>query len=552
MENNSSLTKSKSVANLKNNQVSPNTNGMQKLNKKLSNLNLQESKAGNRSSLSHKFSQFFSSVSGKFNANNSPPQPQRKQQISLPFNTRHITHVGYDNETGEFLGLPQEWKQILKTSGITQTEQAAHPQAVIDVMEFYNQGQKDGKWDRFEDSNNNNNNNEKKFNTGKLSLTRQELRDSLREEKNQPRKSDASTLAPSTNSQVSIAHSDPTSQSLPMESSLTPRNEIDHLDNITHDSLGEIPPKPMPRPSTQRRSSIHDVMERLKLFCHYQDPYKVYEGHRKIGQGASGGVFIAYHTKEPDNPLALKQINILQQPKKELIVNEISVMKSAKHPNIVNFIDGYLWKGDLWVVMEYMEGGSLTEVVTNTIITESQIATISQEVLKGLDHLHSHSIIHRDIKSDNILLSFNGDVKITDFGFCAQLNEDENRRVTMVGTPYWMAPEIVTRKEYGPKVDIWSLGIMIIEMIEGEPPYLKENPLRALYLIATIGTPKLEEPENLSNSLKQFLNWCLEVEPAERPNTKELLQHPFLKKAVLTKELGPLIIDSKERALAEE
>nr|GFD49471.1 serine/threonine-protein kinase pakA-like [Tanacetum cinerariifolium] len=122
----------------------------------------------------------------------------------------------------------------------------------------------------------------------------------------------------------------------------------------------------------------------------------------KIGQGASGGVYMAYENGS-NKCVAIKQMNLEQQPKKDLIINEILVMKDSKHKNIVNFMDSFLTRGDLWVVMEYMEGGSLTDVVTFNIMSEGQIAAVCREVLHGLQHLHSKGVIHRDIKSDNIL-----------------------------------------------------------------------------------------------------------------------------------------------------
>ncbi|OZJ05633.1 hypothetical protein BZG36_01520 [Bifiguratus adelaidae] len=303
------------------------------------------------------------------------------------------------------------------------------------------------------------------------------------------------------------------------------------------------------RREKEKRNAVKDaeILERLQKICSTGDPNRYYKDMVKIGQGASGGVFTS-HQIRTNSLVAIKQMNLEQQAKKDLIINEILVMKESKHKNIVNYIDSYLWHGDLWVVMEYMEGGSLTDVVTANIMTEGQIAAVCRETLEGLVHLHSKGVIHRDIKSDNVLLSLTGEIKLTDFGYCAQLNETNGKRTTMVGTPYWMAPEVVTRREYGPRIDIWSLGIMAIEMIEGEPPYLNENPLRALYLIATNGTPALQNPDALSPVFRDFLVQCLEVDAERRPGAKEMLRHPFLKKSDPLITLAPLIRAARESA----
>ncbi|EAS30748.3 STE/STE20/PAKA protein kinase [Coccidioides immitis RS] len=325
--------------------------------------------------------------------------------------------------------------------------------------------------------------------------------------------------------------------------------------------------KAEPRHKDVRMSTMSEseVMERLKQVVSKDNPSESYSKQRKIGQGASGSVYVAriketatspiarelYRTHGPRAQVAIKQMDLKSQPRKELIVNEIIVMKDSQHPNIVNFLDSFLQEqnNELWVVMEYMEGGPLTDVIENNhVIQEDQIATICYETCKGLAHLHSQSIIHRDIKSDNVLLDRVGNVKITDFGFCAKLTESKSKRATMVGTPYWMAPEVVKQKEYGPRVDIWSLGIMAIEMIESEPPYLNEEPLKALYLIATNGTPRLKKPEKLSKELKSFLSVCLCVDVRSRASSDELLQHEFLRNGCSLASLAELLRWKKNTA----
>ncbi|KAL6832631.1 PAK kinase [Trichoderma camerunense] len=311
-------------------------------------------------------------------------------------------------------------------------------------------------------------------------------------------------------------------------------------------------PEPAPKQTPAERKqdvrmstmSENEVMAKLKEAVSKEDPNLSYSKQKKIGQGASGSVYVAkikdtavgvarefLRQQGPRAQVAIKQMDLAHQPRKELIVNEIMVMKDNRHKNIVNFLDAFLRNNnaELWVVMEFMEGGALTDVIDNNpSISEEQISTICHETCRGLQHLHAQSIIHRDIKSDNVLLDARGNVKITDFGFCAKLTEAKSKRATMVGTPYWMAPEVVKQKEYGPKVDIWSLGIMAIEMIESEPPYLNEEPLKALYLIATNGTPRLKKPEKLSKELKAFLSVCLCVDVKSRASADELLAHDFL------------------------
>ena len=521
-----------------------------------------------------------------------------KPNISYPTKFTHVVHVGFDDDTGEFTGLPEAWTRLLVASNISKEMQKKNPQAVLDVLNYYEHSSKRQMEDKYMTQTPSTDPSPRpsySVSTHALSSPSSHLPCPPLLPAPQP-------LLPSPSQQEAGAPTGATrltgSSSTPSVFSSTPEQddtEDDHepppppiatrpektksiytkpIDEDEDDTPSlKIPPtvneneltgqqpavksnnnnvnnnhKPASneRPK-KKKMSDEEILSRLRQIVTVGDPNRKYTKMEKIGQGASGTVFTAIETAT-GMEVAIKQMNLQAQPKKELIINEIIVMKENKHPNVVNFLDAYLVSEELWVTMEYLPGGSLTDVVTETCMDEGQIAAVCREVLQALDFLHKSNVIHRDIKSDNILLGMEGEVKLTDFGFCAQISSEQNKRTTMVGTPYWMAPEVVTRKHYGPKVDVWSLGIMAIEMIEGEPPYLNENPLRALYLIATNGKPEIKDRDKLSHIFQDFLDRCLEVDVDKRPTAHEMLRHPFLKLSKPLITLNPLILASKEAA----
>jgi len=251
----------------------------------------------------------------------------------------------------------------------------------------------------------------------------------------------------------------------------------------------------------------------------------------KVGEGAVGNVYLAQHNITSNN-VAVKEMEITEKNVKLLTI-EIAILKSSDHPNIIKYYDSFLLsKRKLWLIMEFMHGGCLTDVLERfndgLRLSELQIARVCLESLKGLNYLHNNNRVHRDIKSDNILINTGGAIKLADFGFAAQLTQSRTQRTTVVGTPYWMAPELIRGQPYDSKVDVWSLGIMAMEMAEGDPPYMQHPPLRALFLITTKGIPPLVKPEAWTSKFKDFIQKCLTVEPVDRLDSSELLKHPFL------------------------
>ncbi|CAF0785211.1 unnamed protein product [Didymodactylos carnosus] len=445
--------------------------------------------------------------------------------ISRPTNFNHPIHVTYNPLTGEFDGMPELWSSLLQNSKITKQEQKQNPQAVIDALDFY-QAQHNKRESKFMYSSYKN----------LTPPTSGYIADKIRQTVILV-ESKTSSLDDSTRS---ISRSQTEDDDLPPPITARPEKTKSiytrpvYEENVSQKQQPPANSTGVMRTTTNngttaaekgKRKQLTDeeIFTKLRTIVSLGNPHTKYQKTEKIGQGASGTVYIAIELSTGEE-VAIKQMNLASQPKKELIINEIMVMKLNKHPNIVNYKDSYLVGEELWVVMEYLPGGSLTDVVTETIMEEGHIAAVCREVLQALEFLHKNQVIHRDIKSDNILLGMEGNVKLTDFGFCAQITPDQTKRQTMVGTPYWMAPEVVTRKQYGPKVDIWSLGIMAIEMIEGEPPYLNESPLRALYLIATNGKPDIVGREKLSSLFEDFLDQCLEVDVDKRAMASQLLQ----------------------------
>lgn len=283
-----------------------------------------------------------------------------------------------------------------------------------------------------------------------------------------------------------------------------------------------------------------------------EDPAGKYQiAPKSIGQGGMGTIYMATDKQTGQN-VAIKKLSLSKSTDLPGLQNEIAMMKISAHPNVTQYMCSFMYDRCLWVVMELMDGGSLTNLLQvytrkKKELTEPEIAGFMKASMTAVEFLHSKGRLHRDIKSDNILVNSRGEVKIADFGFCVQLTQEKDMRQSMVGTPYWMAPELVRGQSYNEKVDIWSLGIMMIEMAEGEPPYLREQPLRALYLIATKGVPKLKQESKYSEVFMDFYRQCLATDPAKRASAASLLSHRFMSMAASPAHLAQIISENKKR-----
>ncbi|KAM6971289.1 TRAF2 and NCK interacting kinase b isoform 3-T3 [Tautogolabrus adspersus] len=272
-----------------------------------------------------------------------------------------------------------------------------------------------------------------------------------------------------------------------------------------------------------------------------RDPAGIFELVELVGNGTYGQVYKGRHVKT--GQLAAIKVMDVTGDEEEEIKAEINMLKKySHHRNIATYYGAFVKKNppgmddQLWLVMEFCGAGSVTDLIKNTkgnSLKEEWIAYICREILRGLTHLHQHKVIHRDIKGQNVLLTENAEVKLVDFGVSAQLDRTVGRRNTFIGTPYWMAPEVIACDEnpdatYDFKSDLWSLGITAIEMAEGAPPLCDMHPMRALFLIPRNPAPRLKS-KKWSKKFQSFIDSCLVKSHSQRPSTEQLLKHPYIR-----------------------
>ena len=315
------------------------------------------------------------------------------------------------------------------------------------------------------------------------------------------------------------------------------QNPQEVLDVLQFKTQG-LPPRKMPTRMTLDR----DILKAVEIGTF--DPNKILTREKKLGEGAGGVVYVCTDQRTQE------RVAVKISPMKDLenLKNEIAMHSLSQHDNIVEYKETFAHGDSLWILLEYMDGGALTDILgVNVKWNEADIAYVSREITQGLAFLHRNHRLHRDIKSDNVLVDFQGRVKLADFGFAAGLSEEATKRNSIVGTPYWMAPELIRGLDYDDKVDVWSLGITAIEMAEGEPPLMDEKPLRALLLITIRPPPTLLKQSMWSNSFNHFLKRCLMTRADDRSSTDELILHPFLKTASTMEGFAPFVAKTLRR-----
>ncbi|XP_074528696.1 serine/threonine-protein kinase 10 [Halichoeres trimaculatus] len=303
-----------------------------------------------------------------------------------------------------------------------------------------------------------------------------------------------------------------------------------------------------------------EIKKKVKQYEHVHrdiNPNDIWELIGELGDGAFGKVYKA-RNKETGVLAAAKQIETKCEEELEDYMVEIDILAKCDHRYIVKLLDAFYHDNKLWIMIEFCPGGAVDAnmLELDRGLTEPQIKVVCRQMLEALAYLHSMKIIHRDLKAGNVLLMLDGDIKLADFGVSAKNTKTLQRRDSFIGTPYWMAPEVVmceTMKDapYDYKADIWSLGITLIELAQIEPPHHELNPMRVLLKIAKSEPPSLDNPSKWSAEFKDFLKRCLDKNPETRPTAVQLLEHPFVRSVTSNRPLRELVAEAKAEVMEE-
>lgn len=306
--------------------------------------------------------------------------------------------------------------------------------------------------------------------------------------------------------------------------------------------------------------NTNDTRIKKKSFSNVKfdvNPEETWEIVGELGDGAFGKVYKARH-KETEVLAAAKICELRGEDDLDDFIVEIEILTECKHQNVVELYEAFFFEGKLWMLIEFCEGGAVDSIMVDLEkpLTEPQIKFICHEMCSALDFLHKNKVIHRDLKAGNVLLAIDGGVKLADFGVSAKNKSTLQKRDSFIGTPYWMAPEVVLCETfrdnpYDYKVDIWSLGITLIEFAQIEPPNHEMSPMRVLLKIQKSTPPTLDNPSKWSKEFIDFIAKCLVKDPNNRPNAEDLLKHPFISANVERKPVLDLICEYKAEVVEE-
>lgn len=484
-----------------------------------------------------------------------PSRVSHSNVVGRPVRMRHEVHVRLDpnNPTG-FSGLPRAWETILLYSGILRDEALANPEAVIDVLNFSKRSDPSAaaadlarsslsralppirlqlprtpSLTSFDDCSTDS------FMPTRSTSHHEPISPVLQDSSAQlrlPRSADPNAPAPLSNRrrrarsntrvamQESVLHNATKLQLCDLQS-----REPDSRKSVSSAEMELLI-------GSDRNVHLPDAIpNNFTIRIRDDDPRTLFSRIEQIGEGSSGAVYRA--TDGDGRFVALKRVRPQNKRDWQLYMFEVHVMQDQRSAhNLVDCYDAFREGEYLWIVMEFMSAGTLADLLADDQqVDESIIAYVCREVLRGLASLHELKRVHRDIKSDNTLLDIDGRVKVADFGFCAELTKTSGKRNTVVGTPFWMAPEVIRGSDYDTKVDVWSTGILALECAERHPPHLDCPPIRAMFLIATQGAPPLSSPDQWSPEMHSFIKSCCAVNPLARPDAQVALEHPFLKRA---------------------